>query len=482
MADKIAVIGCGFVGVSLSVALAISGYEVLGVEVDAAKLKLLQNGQVPFFEHGLGDLFTKAMATGNLSFSSDYSKAIAGANIIFAAVGTPSREDGSVNLDYLEAAAREASKYCEPEAIWVTRSTVPVGTGRKLSLIFAQTDKKVAVVSSPEFLAEGSAMRNTFFPDRIIAGSDSPEAARKVIAVLRAIEDQGQRFAGDDLATYASLYSGAKTTSSGINAIPTLAQAPARAAELVIGLESAELIKVSSNSFLAMKISFANMVARVCAASGADVTEVMDGIGLDKRIGRDYLYPGLGWGGGCFPKDVAGFIDTLASWGIETELMDGVRQINAAQIDYVKSLATQLLGGVLTDKKITVLGASFKPGTDDVRQSQSVILAIALARAGCAVTITDPLADPTAEIARLTAEMPLAAPINFQKDLETAVQGADLLILATEWPEYVNADFAKIGAILSQKNIIDARNKIPTGKLEAAGYKYKTIGGAKSNE
>ncbi len=482
MADKIAVIGCGFVGVSLSVALAISGYEVAGVEVDTAKLKLLQDGQVPFFEHGLDDLFAKAMATGKLSFSSDYSTAIPGATIIFAAVGTPSRADGSVNLDYLEGAAREASKYCGSEAVWVTRSTVPVGTGRKLALIFAQTDKTVAVVSSPEFLAEGSAMRNTFFPDRIIAGSDNPEAARKVIDVLRAIEDQGQRFADDDLATYASLYSGARTISAGAAPTPAVAHTPAPAAELVIGLESAELIKVSSNSFLAMKISFANMVARVCAASGADVTEVMDGIGLDKRIGRDYLYPGLGWGGGCFPKDVAGFIGTLASWGIETELMDGVKQINAAQIDYVKSLATELLMGTLTDKKITVLGASFKPGTDDVRESQSVILAIALARAGAIVTLTDPLAEPSTEIARLTAESPLTTPISFQKDLGTAVQGADLLILATEWPEYVNANFAEIGAILSQKNIIDARNKIPTGKLEAAGYKYKTIGGAKSNE
>lgn len=474
MAEKIAVIGCGFVGVSLSVALAISGYEVAALEVDTAKLKLLQAGEVPFYEHGLADLFAAAIATGKLSFTSDYSSAIPESKIIFAAVGTPTRPDGSVDLAYVESAAREASKYITPEAIWVTRSTVPVGTGRMLIEIFAQSGKEVSVVSSPEFLAEGSAMRNTFFPDRIIAGSDNPEAGRSVITVLRNIVTQGQSFADEGLATYASLYSGANQN--------TASHATTPVAELLIGLESAELIKVSSNSFLATKISFANMVARVCAASGANVKEVMDGMGLDKRIGRDYLYPGLGWGGGCFPKDVSGFINTLKSWKIETGLMDGVRQINSSQIDYVKSLAEELLAGSLRDKKITVLGASFKPGTDDVRESQSVILAIELARAGAIVSITDPLADPSTEIARLTRTAPLAIPINFQKDLESAVKQADLLVLATEWPEYVNADFGKIGDILKQKNIIDARNKIPLGALQAAGYKYKTIGGAKSND
>ncbi len=488
MADRIAVIGCGFVGVSLSVALAISGYEVVALEVDAKKLKILQAGQVPFFEHGLAELFAKAVKTGRLSFSSDYSQAIPSARIIFATVGTPTRADGAVNLDYLHAAALQASSYCASSAIWVTRSTVPVGTGRKLAQVFAQAGKQVAIVSSPEFLSEGSAMRNTFFPDRIIAGSDNPEAAKTVIEVLRAIETQGQKFAGEDLATYASLYSGPmlNDTRDWSVAGSDTGNVASASPELIIGLESAELIKVSSNSFLAMKISFANMVARVCAASGAEVTEVMNGIGLDKRIGRDYLYPGLGWGGGCFPKDVSGFIDTLEGMGIETTLMTGVKQINIAQIDYVKALACELLGGdgsdVLKDKKITILGASFKPGTDDTRESQAIALAVSLARAGSIVTITDPLASPAEEIARQTEKAALATPISFHQDLETAVNGADLIILATEWPQYVSADYAKIGVILNHKNLIDARNKIPTGTLEAAGYKYRTIGGVKSNE
>ncbi|WP_071055874.1 UDP-glucose dehydrogenase family protein [Corynebacterium jeikeium] len=455
---RMTVFGTGYLGATHAACMAELGHEVLGVDVDEAKIEALSEGRVPFFEPGLPELLKKNLDSGRLSFTTDYEKAAEFGNVHFIGVGTPQRK-GSYAADtrYVESVVNELVPRLEGQHLILGKSTVPVGTAARLQeiadRITAQENKAtVEVAWNPEFLREGHAVKDTLSPDRIVLG----------------VRAEGSK---------------AEDTVREVYEKPLAAGSPF----LVMDLPTSELVKVSANAFLATKISFINAVSEVCEATGADVTALADAIGMDERIGRKFLGAGLGFGGGCLPKDIRAFMARAGELGADQALtfLREVDAINMRRREKTVELARQALGGSLIGRNVTVLGAAFKPNSDDVRDSPALSVAGALSLAGAAVTVYDPEAMENAAKVFPT--------LSYAEDVEQALSQAELVILATEWkvfqeldPELTKQQVAGIApkretdvngkGQTPQPVIIDGRNCLPRSTWEAAGWNVLALG------
>lgn len=428
---KVCVIGTGYVGLVTGACLSDFGNEVICVDNDPEKVSILQSGKVPIYEPGLEELVCKNMKAGTLSFSGSIEEGVDCASVIFISVSTPSRPDGSADLSYVENVAREVAQHMKEYKVIVEKSTVPVMTGEKVKETisrYCQRDVPFDVVSNPEFLREGSAISDTLYPDRIVVGVDSPKAAD----ILK------------------ELY------------------APIKAPVIVTDIKSAEIIKHASNSFLAMKISFINAVARICDLSGADIKEVALGMGLDKRIGEMFLNAGLGYGGSCFPKDVSAFIKIAEVLGYHFQLLKAVEAVNTSQLQYFYRKIEETFW-VIKGKKLAVWGLAFKPNTDDMRAAPSIEIITRLLAEGATIMAYDPQAEEK-------AKKMLPQGIHYSKDLYGMLAGCDGLLIFTEWDAFVKADLQKIKDMLTQPVIIDGRNIFDPSMMKKMGFEYVSIG------
>ncbi len=433
---KITIIGSGYVGLTTGACFAEVGHEVLCVDNDEKKIARLLKGDIPIYEPGLEEIVLKNVASGNLRFTTSTGDGVKSGEVIFIAVPTPPNEDGSVDLHFIEKVAREISPALEGYKVVVDKSTVPVNTGEKV----AETIKRYApdadfdVVSNPEFLREGCAVSDLMNPDRIVIGANSDRA----LALMKKVYE------------------------------------PFVAPILVTDINSAELIKHAANSFLALKISYINAVSAVCEATGADIEMVAEGIGTDKRIGRAFLNAGLGYGGSCFPKDIAAFIAISDQLGTPFNLLKEVERINANQLErFIDRIRKKLW--VLQEKKIAVWGLSFKPDTDDVRCSVAIELVEKLVEEGAEITAYDP------QGAQKAKELPVGEKIKIVDSAAEATKGAEALIIATEWPEFASADFSAIRDSMLSPLIFDGRNLLDPRKMTQLGFEYHGIGRAPVN-
>jgi len=430
-------IGGGYVGLVSAACFADLGVEVAIVEADPAKLAALAEGRIPIYEPGLDRLVAENVAAGRLSFGADLPAAVAGAEAVFIAVGTPSRRgDGHADVSYVNAAAEQVARALTGYAVVVTKSTVPVGTGRRIAEIMqrARPDLAVDVASNPEFLREGSAIGDFMRPDRIVIGTDS-ERAREVLRRL-----------------YRPLY---------------LIEAPI----LFTSLEAAELTKYAANSFLAMKITFINEMADLCEKVGADVHDVARGIGLDGRIGRKFLHPGPGFGGSCFPKDTLALMRIAQDWGAPSRLVEATVAVNDARKSGMAARIMQACGGSVHGKTIAVLGLTFKPETDDMRDAPSVPIVNRLAEEGAAIRAFDPVG-----MAHARALLPDS--VVYCTDAYDAVAGADVLVLVTEWNEFRALSPTRLREAMRGRLVMDLRNVFEPAAMAAAGLEYRGIGRA----
>lgn len=427
---KATIIGTGYVGLVTGTCLAEVGHQVICVDNDQAKVKLLKAGGMPIYEPGLEELVQRNTAAGRLSFTASTREGVSQSDIIFIAVPTPPQPDGSVDLSFIERVARDIAQGLTSYKIVVDKSTVPVKTGEKVAETIQRYGKPKVdcdVVSNPEFLREGFAVQDFLKPDRIVVGVKS----QRPVAALR------------------ELY------------------APFSAPLIVTDLNSAEIIKHAANSFLALKISYINALSVICESTGANVQEVAAGMGLDARIGRRFLEAGLGFGGSCFPKDLSAFIKISEQVGYEFRLLKEVQRINAEQMDrFLKKISDTLW--VLKDKQIGVLGLAFKQNTDDVRQSPAIELCQRLQREGARLRVHDPQAMPKAR--------PLLKKAVFVKDMNAVAEGCDALVIATEWPEFKQLDLEKARQALRLPIIFDGRNLFDPQEMERRGFLYKSVG------
>lgn len=443
-AVKISVIGCGYLGAVHAATLASMGHTVVGIDVDAAKVEQLTRGRAPFFEPGLDELLRDGRNTGRLRFSTDFADA-AGAQVHFICVGTPqSKASDGADLSYLVSAAGALLPHLARGAAVVGKSTVPVGTVEMVGGILAErTD--VLLGWNPEFLRQGTAVKDSLVPDRLVYGVAGGKATafhpgtgapRGVTAALDAVYE------------------------------PLLTAGIPR---LVCNFATAELIKSAANAYLATKVSFINAMSQLCDASGADVTELSEAMGLDPRIGNRYLHAGLGFGGGCLPKDIRSFRSQAAALGVGSleEWMGMVDSINVGQRERTVALARELCGG-LAGRTVTVLGAAFKPETDDIRDSPALDVAARLAAAGAHVTVTDPKA-----INNAWQRYPQ---LRFEPSTERALQDADLVLLLTEWEEYRLLSPARAGSLVRRRVVLDARNVLDAASWQAAGWEVRGLG------
>jgi len=429
----ISIIGSGYVGLVSGACFAEVGHNVICVDNDQRKIDMLQAGKIPIYEPGLEEIVTRNVASGRLRFTSSIEDGVDNSQVVFIAVPTPPQPDGSVDLSFIERVAREIASVLKPGAyrVVVDKSTVPVKTGEKVTETIRRYNKEADfdVVSNPEFLREGCAVPDLMNPDRIVIGTNSDRA----MALMHKIYD------------------------------------PFNAPVLVTDVNSAELIKHAANSFLALKISYINAVSAICEASGADVEKVASGIGMDKRIGRNFLNAGLGYGGSCFPKDIAAFIAISDELGVPFTLLKEVQRINAAQRDrFLKKMRETLW--VLRDKKIAVWGISFKPDTDDVRSSVAVDLINDLTSEKAVVTCYDPKG---AEKAKEFNLVPNAKIVDSALE---AVEGAEALVIATEWKEFANIDLKEVKARMHTPLIFDGRNLLDPDAARKQGFVYHSVG------
>ena len=434
---KVAIIGVGHVGLVSAACLAEWGHDVIGMDDDAARIDRLVRGEMPFYEPGLDELVARHTASGRLRFSHDLVEAIDGAEVAFVCVGTPPLPGGGPNLSYVETVGRNIAKHATGDLVLVEKSTVPVSTGERLTQVIAReqaiegSTHRIEVASNPEFLREGVAVQDTLHPDRIVVGASSPEAIATLQELYRAVVD-------------------AEATPMVCTDVPT-----------------AELIKHASNAFLAMKISYINAVARICDLTGADVEVVAHGMGLDERIGDKFLQPGLGYGGSCFPKDVDAFAHLARQVGYEFGLLEEVRRINEGQRALVMAKLTGELWH-LQGKTITLLGAAFKPGTDDLREAPAMYLARDLLDAGATVRIYDPVALPAVK-----QQLPEAEAV---EDPVEAMRGAHAAVVTTEWDTVRALDPVRMVDVLAYPILIDARNSFDPERCRDAGLHYHGIG------
>ena len=429
---KLTIIGSGYVGLTTGACFADVGHQVLCVDNNEQKVKELQEGRIPIYEPGLEPVIKKNVAARRLRFTSSIEEGVDHGEVLFIAVPTPPQPDGSVDLSFVEKVAREIAQYLDSYRVIVDKSTVPVKTGERVAQTIRRYSKpgvEFDVVSNPEFLREGSAVEDLMKPDRIVIGGNSDRG----IAVMQKVYE------------------------------------PFSAPVLVTDINSAELIKHAANSFLALKISYANALSEICEVAGADVLKVADGIGMDKRIGRSFLNAGLGYGGSCFPKDISAFIAISEQLGTPFTLLKEVQNINDRQISrFIDGIREALW--VLKDKKLTVWGLAFKSNTDDVRSSVAISLVEKLVAEGAQVTAFDPKAMEKAK------ELPVGKSITFAESAMEAAKGAEALIIATEWPEFAAVDLDQLRQQMHTPLIFDGRNLLDPVAAVNFGFQYRGIG------
>jgi UDPglucose 6-dehydrogenase len=427
---KLTIIGTGYVGLVTGACFAEVGHQVVCVDNDAAKVKVLQEGGIPIYEPGLEELVKKNAAAGRLSFTTSTAEGVDRSDVVFIAVPTPPLPDGSVDMSFLEKVAREIAGAMTSYKIVVDKSTVPVKTGDKVAEAikrYCKAQVDFDVVSNPEFLREGFAVEDLMRPDRIVVGVRS----QRPVPALKEI------------------------------------YAPFKAPIIVTDINSAELIKHASNSFLALKISYINAIAVLCETTGANVQEVANGMGMDERIGRRFLQASLGFGGSCFPKDLSAFIKIAEQIGYDFRLLKEVQHINAGQMDrFVKKILETLW--VLKDKTIGVLGLAFKQNTDDVRISPAIELCHRLQKEGAILRVHDPKAMEKAKA--------VLQDVTFVEDMNAVAEGCDALVIATEWDEFKKLDLERARKALTHPIMFDGRNLFDPAEMERLGFIYKSIG------
>ncbi len=445
---KILIVGAGYVGLTTAACLAEIGHHVFCCDSDAAKLGLLREGKVPFFEPNLAELVAKNCQSGRLEFGTTEA-GIERSEAIFICVGTPPLNNGEADLSAIQAVAREIAARARGYRLIVEKSTVPVQTARQVKRelsLYGSTHLDYEVASNPEFLREGSALEDFFHPDRIVVGVESPRAEEQFREIYRPVLEQSFP-------------------------CPVHAECPARTrpAFLVTDTNSSEIIKHASNSFLAMKISYINLIADLCEATGADVEKVAEGIGLDRRIGRAFLRPGIGFGGFCFPKDLQAFVRIAEKAGCDFSLLREVENVNLARITkFVEKVRQELW--VLRGKKIAIWGLAFKPNTDDIRFAPSLAVVSQLQAEGADLQVYDPEA-------MANARRHLAG-VKFCDDAYAAADGAEAILILTEWDEFRQLDWHRLAGVVDRKLVIDGRNMLAAAKdhLAAQGFEYVEIG------
>ena len=428
----IAVIGSGYVGLVTGTCFAEFGVNVTCVDVDREKIERLREGQIPIYEPGLDQLVAKNSQAGRLHITTDLKKAVEDTLGIFLAVGTPPKEDGSADLRYVEDAARQIARHMNGYKVIVTKSTVPVGTGEHLRRLISgeRADAEFGIVSNPEFLREGAAIADFMRPDRVVIGSRD----EKAVEIMR------------DL--YRPLF---------------LIETPF----VITSIEAAELTKYAANAFLATKISFINEIANLCDEIGCDVHDVARGMGMDNRIGRKFLHPGPGYGGSCFPKDTTALLSVAEQFGAESLIVSSVVEVNHRQRARMVEKIERLTGG-LEGKRVAVLGLSFKPNTDDMRDAPAVDIVRALVSKGARVCAYDPVA--------MDAARPMLPQIEYADDEYAAVGGADALVFVTEWNEFRALDMPRVKELMRQPKIADLRNIYEPDDMRRLGFDYVGVG------
>jgi len=429
---KVAVVGTGYVGLVVGACLAETGNDVICADVDAGKINSLKQNKLPIYEPGLEPMVVKNQRDGRLTFTTDVGQAVERSEVIFIAVGTPPDEDGSADLQHVLSVARTIGDHMNETKLVVTKSTVPVGTAEKVRAeVASRTKTPFHVCSNPEFLKEGAAVEDFMKPDRVVVGVDSDDAAK-------VIEE---------------LYAPFVRTGNPL---------------IVMDIPSAEMTKYAANAMLATRISFMNQIAQLCEAVGANVTHVRRGIGSDRRIGQAFLFPGPGYGGSCFPKDVKALIRTAREREVPFDIMRAVESANDAQKTILFEKLKRHLGA-MQGKTVAVWGLAFKAETDDVRESPALVLVEALLCEGVHVHVHDPAA-------MKTAARQLGARVKYAPHAYDALEGADALAIVTEWLEYRNPDFGKMKSLMAQPLIVDGRNLYDPVKLGRLGFTYDSIG------
>jgi UDPglucose 6-dehydrogenase len=430
---KVCVIGTGYVGLVAGTCFAESGNDVICVDVDEAKIALLQNGKVPIYEPGLEELITRNSEEGRLHFNTDLPAAVRASQICFIAVGTPTAADGSADLRYVEAAATQIADAMDGYRVIVNKSTVPVGMAERVRQIIAtRTDHPFDVVSNPEFLKEGAAVQDFMNPDRVVIGSQSPRA----IDIMR------------------DLYSPFVRTERPI---------------LVMSAASAEMTKYAANSMLATRISLINEFANLCERVGGDIADVRRGVGFDERIGQHFLFPGVGYGGSCFPKDIKAIIRTAGEQGLSFGLLRAVEDVNEAQKRLLPEKVLRHFGSDLSGLRFAIWGLSFKPRTDDMREAPSIVVINSLLEAGAEVRAYDPEAMEEAKHV-------FGDRISYERSNYEALEGADALLIVTEWNEFRRPDFQRMAELMRNKVVFDGRNVYELSQMQALGFTYYSIG------
>lgn len=426
----ICVIGTGHVGLVTGACMAELGHQVACVDSDKSKVETLKQGRLPIFEPGLDALVAANVQRGRLGFTTSIADGVRDAEVIFITVGTPSRADGSADMSWVEAVARELARVAAGYKVVAEKSTVPVKTGewvKRTLRIYNNHGAEFDVVSVPEFLREGTAVQDFMKPDRIVVGVESPRAE----ALMR------QLFA------------------------------PLKAPLIVTDLKSAELIKHASNCFLALKVSYINFVADICEQVGADVTKVAEGMGYDRRIGRSFLNAGIGYGGSCLPKDVAAFMNVAREAGCNCDMLEAVQRVNQERVEKLLSKVKRALW-VLSGKTVAVLGLAFKPDTDDMRDAPSIEVVRHFVKEGALVRACDPAAIDKAR--------PILKGVEFEPDPYRAVTGADALVVVTEWEAFVKLDMPRVKKLMRLPLIIDGRNIYDPGEMRKLGFEYWGVG------
>jgi len=429
----VGVIGTGYVGLVVGAGLAETGNDVICVDIDETKIARLRRGEIPIFEPGLDRLVERNLHDGRLQFSTDVPAAVRASDIIFIAVGTPPGEDGSADLQHVLAVAETIGKSMNGEKVVVTKSTVPVGTAERVRATIRQhTQHDLHICSNPEFLKEGAAVDDFMKPDRVVVGVDS-EYARSMLA---------------------ELYSPFVRTGNPI---------------LFMDVPSAEITKYAANAMLATRISFMNMVARLCDAVGADVSHVRQGIGSDDRIGTSFLFAGAGYGGSCFPKDVKALIRTLQEYDIDAGILEAVERVNESQKNVMLEMVDEQFPDGLAGRRMAIWGLSFKPDTDDMREAPSLVIVDGLLERGAEVSAHDPEA---IDVARGI----FGDRIQYAESNYDAVRDADALLIVTEWKQYRVPDFKRMRDVMRRTLVIDGRNLFEANRLRELGFDYVSIG------
>ena len=450
---RVAIIGTGYVGLTTGVCLAWIGHDVTCLDSDEAKIAVLRSGQSPFFEPHLAETLPEV----ELRFSTSYAEAIPGADVVFIAVGTPSRPDGKPDLTYLSSAAAELGRHLNGDfAVIVNKSTVPIGSGNWVESIVrdaweakhgTRAGGQFAVASNPEFLREGSALHDSLYPDRVVIGADDERALERMYTLYRPLLEQ----------TFVP---------------PSFLPRPERMGAVALissDLASAELIKYAANAFLALKISFINEMGALAERVGADIKQVARGIGLDARIGPRFLQAGIGWGGSCFGKDTSALMSTAEEYKLDMPIVRAARQVNSRQREVVVEKLQESLK-ILKGRTVALLGLAFKPNTDDIRDAPSLDIAERLMERGARVRVHDPVA---IEVGR--RQHPDSAVV-WCASVEEAAQDADALVLVTEWPEYLQLDWTELARHVRHPLVLDGRHFLDPAELRKAGFQYLFVG------